>query len=125
MAFATGHDFIAEGKAAPDVARIVDEAIDRARRGSASDASIVAADIAIDAERQDARQRRAINPGHDMASAQSTLWGAFNTVTWLCDHRPAQNRGADFALASNKLGEGNGAAVKARAATVARQLLAA
>jgi len=117
MAFATGHDFIAEGKAAPDAARIVDEAIDRARRGSASDASIVAADIAIDAS--------AINPSHDMASAQSTLWGAFNTVTWLCDHRPAQNRGAEFALASNKLGEGNGAAVKARAATVAREILAA
>ena len=117
MAFATGRDFVAEGKAAPDVVRIVDEAIDKASRGSASDAAIVADDIAND----DA----VINPGHDMASAQSTLWGAFNTVTWLADHKPAKSRGADFALASNKLGEGNGAYLKKRAAAHARVLLAA
>lgn len=117
MAFTTGRDFVAEGKVAPDVARIVDEAIAKAARGSASDAAIVADDIADD----DAT----INPGHDMASAQSTLWGAFNTVTWLADHRPAKDRGDDFALASNKLGEGNGARLKTRAALAARELLAA
>lgn len=117
MAFSTGRDFIAEGKAAPDVARVVDEAIDKASRGSASDAEIVADDIAND----DA----VINPGHDMASAQSTLWGAFNTVTWLADHKPAKSRGDDYALASNKLGEGNGAKLKARATLAAREVLAA
>jgi len=116
MAFSTGRDFIAEGKAAPDVARVVDEALDKAARGSASDAVIVADDIATGA---------AINPGHDMASAQSTLWGAFNTVTWLADHAPVKSRGADFALASNKLGEGTASKLKTRAATVARELLAA
>ena len=116
MAFSTGRDFIAEGKTAPDVVRVVEEAIAKASRGSASDAVIVADDIATGA---------AINPGHDMASAQSTLWGAFNTVTWLADHAPAKSRGADFALASNKLGEGTASKLKTRAATVARELLAA
>ena len=116
MAFATGRDFIAEGKSAPDVGRVVDEAIARAARGSHSDATIVADDIVSDS---------AVNPGHAMASAQSTLWGAFNTVTWLADHNPAKDRGADFALASNKLGEGNGARLKSRAMLAARELLAA
>jgi phage/plasmid-like protein (TIGR03299 family) len=117
MAFATGRDFIAEGKAATDVARVLDEAIDNAARGSASDAVIVADDIASDTV--------LINPGHDMPSAQSTLWGAFNTVTWLADHKPAKSRGADFALASNKLGEGTGSKLKARAVRAAEQLIAA
>jgi len=117
MAFSTGRDFISEGKAAPDVARVVDEAIDRASRGSASDAVIVVDDIAND----DA----VINPGHDLASAQSTLWGAFNTVTWLADHRPAKSRGADFALASNKLGEGSASKLKTRAVCEAQALIAA
>jgi hypothetical protein len=117
MAFSTGRDFIAEGKAATDVARVLDEAIDNAARGSASDAVIVADDIASDTV--------AINPGHDMVSAQSTLWGAFNTVTWLADHRPAKDRGADFALASNKLGEGNASKLKTRAVCEAQALIAA
>ena len=116
MAFSTGRDFIAEGQTAPDVVRVMDEAIDNAARGSASDAEIVADDIASDA---------AINPGHDMASAQSTLWGAFNTLTWLADHAPIKDRGADIALANNKLGEGNGAKLKARAARAAEELIAA
>ena len=117
MAFATGRDFIAEGKAAPDVVRLVDEAIERARRGSASDAAIVADDIANDDV--------AINPGHAMESAKGTLWGAFNTVTWLADQRPAKDRGIDHAIASSLLADGNGAKLKARAMTEARELLAA
>ena len=118
MAFSTGRDFVAEGKTAPDVVRVVEEAIDRAARGSASDAVIVADDIV-------SNDNAVINPGHDMASAQSTLWGAFNTVTWLIDHNPAKNRGAQFALASNKLGEGTGGKVKARAVCEAQALIAA
>jgi phage/plasmid-like protein (TIGR03299 family) len=118
MAFSTGRDFVAEGKSAPDVVRVVEEAIDRAARGSASDAVIVADDIV-------SNDNAVINPGHDMASAQSTLWGAFNTVTWLIDHNPAKNRGAQFALASNKLGEGTGGKVKARAVCEAQALIAA
>jgi hypothetical protein len=95
----------------------VDEAIDRATRQAFSDGEIVTDDIADDTA--------VINPGHDMASAQSTLWGAFNTVTWLADHKPAKSRGASFALASNKLGEGSGAKLKARAVRAAEELLAA
>ena len=118
MAFATGADFVAEGKTAGDVERVVDEAIDRARRGSKSDATIVADDIAADGA-------NVINPGHDMESATGTLWGALNTVTWLADQRPAKARGLDFAITSSVLAEGQGARLKAAAMREARELLAA
>ena len=117
MAFASGRDFVAEGKAAPDVVRVVDEAIERARRGSASDAAIVADDIANDDV--------AINPGHDLASAKGTLFGALNTVTWMCDHAPTKDRGLEHKMSSNIFGDGTGAKIKSRAMTEARELLAA
>jgi phage/plasmid-like protein (TIGR03299 family) len=116
MAFATGADFVSEGKSAPDAARIVDEAIERARRGSKADAIIVADDIATD---------DAVNPGHALASATGTLWGAYSTVTWLADQRPAKSRGLDFAIASNLLADGQGARLKNAAMREAREILAA
>jgi hypothetical protein len=66
-----------------------------------------------------------INPGHDLESARGTLWGAFNTVTWTSDHSPTKDRGTDFNIASNLLGEGTGGRIKARALKVASELLAA
>ena len=65
----------------------------------------------------------AINPGHDMESTRGTLWGAFNTVTWAADHQPIKNRGADFNLASNLLGDGTGGKLKAKAQRAALELL--
>ena len=65
----------------------------------------------------------AINPGHDMESTRGTLWGAFNTVTWGADHQPIKNRGADFNLASNLLGDGTGGKLKAKAQRAALELL--
>jgi phage/plasmid-like protein (TIGR03299 family) len=117
MAFASGRDFVADGKTAPDVVRVVDEAIERARRGSASDAEIVADDIVSNDS--------AINPGYAMESANGTLWGAFNTVSWLADQKPAKSRGLDHAIASSLLADGQGARLKASAMREARELLAA
>jgi hypothetical protein len=117
MAFAGGRDFVAEGKTAADVIRVVDEAIEQARRGSASDAEIVADDIADDAV--------VINPGHDLASAKGTLFGALNTITWMVDHAPTKDRGLEHKISSNIFGDGTGAKIKSRAMTRGVELLAA
>ena len=102
-------------KDAPDVAPYVSARLDQIARGAAVDlpADVTAAPAA------------GINPGHDLESARGSLWGAVNAVTWLADHQPIKDRGVDFNLASNLLGEGTGGKLKGKAVAAARELLAA
>ena len=111
-----GQEFQAIGaKDAPDVAAYVSDRLDQIAHGAAVDlpADVTAAPTA------------AINPGHDLESSEGTLWGAVNAVTWLADHAPIKDRGVDFNLASNLLGEGTGGKLKGKAVAAARELLAA
>ena len=115
MAAHRGQEFVAIGAAdVPDVALYVADRLDQIARGVATP---LPADVTTPVA--------AINPGHDMESARGTLWGAFNTLTWLADHQPIKDRGVDFNLASNLLGEGTGGKIKAKAQRAAEELLAA
>jgi len=116
MAAHKGQVFVPVGKAdAADAALYVADRLDQIARGAAAE---LPADVTADPD-------PAINPGHDMESTRGTLWGAFNTVTWAADHQPIKNRGADFNLASNLLGDGTGGKLKAKAQRAALELLAA
>jgi hypothetical protein len=116
MAAHRGQTFVPVGaENAAEVGLYVASRLDEIARGVSTDlpADVVTAPAAT------------INPGHNLESARGTLWGAFNTVTWTADHQPTKNRGTDFNLASNLLGEGTGGRIKARALKVASELLAA
>lgn len=116
MAAHGGQEFVAIGASdSADVALYVADRLDQIARGVATDlpADVTAAPAA------------AINPGHDLESARGTLWGAFNTITWMADHQPTKDRGVDFNLASNLLGDGTGGKIKAKAQRAAVELLAA
>jgi len=111
-----GQEFVAIGQEnTADVVAYVDDRLKDIGRNVASGlpADVVSAPV------------KTINPGHDMESTRGTLWGAFNTVTWMADHQPVKNRGIDHALASNLLGDGTGGKIKAKAQRVACDLLAA
>lgn len=111
-----GQEFQAIGaKDSADVALYVSDRLDQIARGAAVD---LPADVTADPV-------AAINPGHDLESTRGTLWGALNTVTWMADHQPIKDRGVDFNLASNLLGEGTGGKLKGKAVAAARELLAA
>ncbi|MGB1649894.1 MAG: hypothetical protein ACPHEP_02600, partial [Acidimicrobiales bacterium] len=65
-----------------------------------------------------------INPGHDLLTAEGTLWGAFNTITWLSDQKPVKNRGVQHNIASNLFGDGTGGKLKQKAYKAALELVA-
>jgi uncharacterized cysteine cluster protein YcgN (CxxCxxCC family) len=116
MAAHRGQVFQAIGaKDADDVAEYVSDRLGQIARGAAVD---LPADVTT-------APSAAINPGHDMESTRGSLWGAVNAVTWLADHQPVKDRGVDFNLASNLLGEGTGGKLKAKAVAAALELLAA
>ena len=115
VAFAEGRDFVAEGKDKADVIRLVDEALDRARRSSSVDSQIVADDLAVPGV--------TINPGHDLESAGPSLWGAVNTLTWMVEQNPTKKTGEGNAIASSLLDTGTGAAIKRKAWNKACELV--
>jgi phage/plasmid-like protein (TIGR03299 family) len=111
-----GQEFVPIGASdSAGVALYVADRLDQIARGAATPlpADVTTAPVA------------SVNPGHDLESARGSLWGAFNTVIWMSDHLPIKNRGVDFNLASNLLGEGTGGRIKARAQRAAVELLAA
>tara|TARA_R100000458_G_C8275805_1_gene250973 strand:+ start:2979 stop:4094 length:1116 start_codon:yes stop_codon:yes gene_type:complete len=70
------------------------------------------------------KQSSAINMGWDKPSAQGTLWGAFNTVTYMSDHKPVRDHGQDNRL--DKAFYGAGATdIKTKAFNKAKELLVA
>jgi hypothetical protein len=112
-----GEEFVAIGqkpKESADVALYVADRLDAISRGVATE---LPSDVVTESN--------GINPGRELESAQGTLWGAFNTLTWSADHNPTKDRGTSANLASNLLGEGTGGRLKARAVKVATELLAA
>ena len=112
-----GEEFVAIGQKPKDVADValyVADRLDAITRG-----------VATELPRDVVTESSAINPGRELESAQGTLWGAFNTLTWTADHNPTKDRGTSANLASNLLGEGTGGRLKARAVKVATELLAA
>lgn len=115
MAFANGNEFKAIGQSdESDVAAYVNDRLDSIGRN-------VAGGLPSDV----VNESPAVNPGHDMESSRGTLWGAFNTVTWLADHKPTKNRGVESNIASNLFGDGKGGQLKAKAWRKAKELLAA
>ena len=111
-----GQEFVPIGSSdSGDVSAYVSDRLDQIARG-------VSVDLPSDVT---APPSPLINAGHDLESARGTLWGAFNTVTWMADHQPTKDRGVDFNLASNLLGDGTGGRIKAKAQRAAVELLAA
>jgi len=114
MASHRGQAFVPVGKAdSADVALYVVDRLDQIARGVATR---LPDDVTTEPD-------SSINPGHDMESTRGTLWGAFNTVTWSADHNPTKDRGASFNIASNLLGTGTGAKLKAKAMEAAEDIL--
>ena len=116
LAYHKGRDFVPVGKdAAADVALLVADRIDQIAQGVAD------ADLPADVT---TAPTAGINPGHDLGSAEGTLWGAFNTVTWLADQRPVKNSGVEHNIASNLFGDGTGGKLKQKAYKAALELAA-
>ncbi len=64
----------------------------------------------------------AVNAGWDLPSANGTLWGAFNTVTYMSDHKPVRDHGADNRLNKAFYGD-SGRDTKTIAYNKAKELL--
>ena len=63
-----------------------------------------------------------VNMGWDKPSAKGTLWGAFNTVTYMTDHKPVRDFGADNRLDKAFYGTGTND-LKTKAMDTAKELL--
>ena len=117
MAFHKGQEFKALGKdtAPADVAAAVDEKLSEIARNVASG---LPSDIVKDPD-------PAINPGHDMESARGTVWGAYNTVTYMADQNPTKSKGIEHQIGSQMLGTGTGGVLKRKAYKTALELISA
>ena len=115
MAFHKGQEFKALGKdtAPADVAAAVDEKLSEIARNVASG---LPSDIVKDPD-------PAINPGHDMESARGTVWGAYNTVTYMADQKPTKSKGIEHQIGSQMLGTGTGGVLKRKAYKTALELI--
>ena len=67
-----------------------------------------------------------INPGWDLESSEGTLWGAYQTVMYMADHKPVRNYGDDIRLDRALYGAPSGGRdVKGKAHEKALELVAA
>jgi len=116
LSYYRGRDFLPVGKDdAADVELYVADRIDQIARGVAN------ADLPADVT---TAPTAGINPGHDLGTAEGTVWGAFNTITWLADQKPVKNRGVEHNIASNLFGDGTGGKLKQKAYRAALELAA-
>jgi len=116
LAYHKGRDFVPVGKEdTADVNLYVADRLDQISRGVAD------ADLPADVT---TAPTAGINPGHDLGTAEGTLWGAFNTITWLADQKPVKNSGVEHNLASNLFGDGTGGKLKQKAYKAALELAA-
>ena len=117
MAFHTGQEFKALGKdtTPAEVAAAVDSRLAEIARSAASG---LPSDVVTDPD-------PAINPGHDLESSRGTVWGAYNTVTWLADQSPTKSKGVQHQISSQLMGNGTGGAIKRRAYKAALGLITA
>ena len=66
-----------------------------------------------------------VNPGWDNASAKGTLWGAYQTVMFMSDHRPVRDYGDDIRLDRALYGSSTRAVdIKTKASNMALELVA-
>ena len=65
-----------------------------------------------------------VNPGHDLKSANGTLWGAYQTVMWMADHKPVRDYGNDLRLDRALYGATSGRDIKTKAHERALELVA-
>ena len=65
-----------------------------------------------------------VNPGHDLKSADGTLWGAYQTVMWMADHKPVRDYGNDLRLDRALYGATSGRDIKTKAHERALELVA-
>jgi len=117
MAFHTGQEFQALGKdtSPAEIAAAVDSRLAEIARSAAKG---LPSDIVTD-------PAPAINPGHDLESSRGTVWGAYNTVTWLADQNPTKSKGVQHQISSQLMGNGTGGAIKRRAYKAALDLITA
>jgi len=95
MLLANGQE--TKGKTDRDIIARQQEIIDRMAAGQNIDA--VTADLASD-------QSSLTNPGWDNKASQDTVWGAYNTVTYMEDHAPMKrSRSADNQLSKALYGQ--------------------
>jgi len=115
MAFHSGQEFVALGKDTPsaDIAAAVDSRLAEISRSAASGLPY---DVVKDPD-------PVINPGHDLESSRGTVWGAYNTVTWLADQKPTKSKGMEHQISSQLMGNGTGGAIKRRAYKAALELV--
>ena len=67
-----------------------------------------------------------INPGWNLKSSEGTLWGAYQTVMYMSDHKPVRNYGDDIRLDRALYGAPSGGRdVKGKAHEKALELVAA
>tara|TARA_R110000744_G_scaffold25033_1_gene62189 strand:- start:6 stop:686 length:681 start_codon:yes stop_codon:yes gene_type:complete len=82
-------------------ARTLQELIDNIKAGKKVDelllegATITTPQDAVEAK---SNGDEIINSGWEMESANGTLWGAYQTVMWMADHKPVRNYGDDQRL---------------------------
>ena len=117
MAFHTGQEFRALGKdtTPAEIAEAVDSKLVEIARSAAKG---LPSDIVKDPD-------PTINPGHDLESSRGTVWGAYNTVSWLADQNPTKSKGIQHQISSQLMGNGTGGAIKRRAYKAALDLIAA
>ena len=66
-----------------------------------------------------------VNSGWELESANGTLWGAYQTVMWMADHKPVRNYGDDIRLDNALYGGARGTSdVKTKAHTMALEMAA-
>jgi len=117
MAFHKGQEFKALGKDTPK-AEVNAAVSDRLEQIARNVKTGLPSDIVTDPNPD-------INPGHDLESARGTVWGAYNTVTYMADQRPTKSKGIDHQIGSQMLGTGTGGALKRKAYKTALELIAA
>ena len=65
-----------------------------------------------------------VNPGFDKESAKGTLWGSFQTVMFMADHKPVRDYGDENRLDRAFYGaSGNAADIKTKATNKSLELL--
>jgi len=66
-----------------------------------------------------------LNPGWDNESSEGTLWGSFQTVMFMADHKPIKDYGVDHRFEKAMYGAAQGLDVKEKALKTAKELIAA
>ena len=109
-------------------AATLQELIDSIKAGKDIDVKAIESkrDDAVEVEVEPVNDDAVINPGWDLESSEGTLWGAYQTVMYMADHKPVRNYGDDIRLDRALYGAPSGGVdVKGKAHEKALDLVAA